>query len=193
MITNTQNSDSNMTNFHSKIKSSWENKCWNNIIHSIDQPATPQWHGRPQPGWPRQDQRWRRGGSQKTFTISLLLLRHHHWQGHRKKDWTSLAISIMTSRIPGPHSPSPRWSPHPIGHRCHRSRSASDNMNMICLTKYFSSPYFLQASRNHRHVWYVAIFYFIFAARPQADNPCLPDLTRKSCPITQHHTPSILS
>ena len=173
------------------MKSSWENRCWNNII--LDQPAIPQWHGRPQPGWPRQDQRWRRGGFQKTFTISLLLLRHHHWQGHRKKighrwpspSWPPGSPSLIVHHLGGLHI---QLAIVATGHDQHLTINI-----LICLAKYLSSPYFLQASRNHRHVWYVAIFYFIFAARPQADNPCLPDLTRKSCPITQHHTPSILS
>ena len=152
MITNTQNGDSNMTNFHSKQNP--HEKINAEIILFIQLTNLPSPSDMEDPS--QVDPGKTKGGGGEGFRKPSPSAFYCYGtiidRTIVKKDWTSLAISIMTSSFPGPHSPSPRWSPHPIGHRCHRSRSASDNMNMICLTKYFSSPDSLQASRNHRHV-----------------------------------------
>ena len=88
-------------------------------------PATPQWHGRPHPTRPRHDQMCGRGGFQATYVINLLLatiaqLRNIFKVKHiylnicdhlQTYEYTSLIISIFTSRFPDLQSPSPSPSP----------------------------------------------------------------------------------
>ena len=88
-------------------------------------PATPQWHGRPHPTRPRHDQMCGRGGFQATYVINLLLatiaqLRNIFKVKHiylnicdhlQTYEYTSLIISIFTSRFPDWQSPSPSPSP----------------------------------------------------------------------------------